>query len=278
MLCICVALHCEAQPLIEHFKLVKDTLSRGQALFRGANITLIESGPGKIKAAAAVTRLLSTLQSPADAMAINFGTCGSAQDHPRGEVFIINKISDASSENCFYPDILFKHSLPEAHLATFEKPVSKQDSLSPTIQLVDMEASGFFEAASIFLAPSRIACLKIVSDNLEGKSISNQEIKRLVRENLPAISKAIQIFAEANADPGPAKRADIKDISRRLASHFRLTRAQEEILYKAMQHFAIRTNSDLGWTERFLENTVQSKPEAKKAFTALIAALNKTAT
>lgn len=269
---IVAALHCEAKPIIEHFKLVKDVSFPSQALFRNRDIFLIESGLGKLKAAIATTRLLAS-PSVENTAVINIGTCGSAKGDPQGKIFAVNKITDAASGCHYYPDILFEHELPEATLTTFDKGVIHGQPIPPDTQLVDMEASGCFEATSLFLPPHRILCLKVVSDNLEANQISEPEMEELMRVNLGAISETFTSFLNSLAAPLSPIVADQQEILAELVRGLRLTKAQAQILNDTARAFVIRTGRSLDWLKSLIPSAINSKATGKQAFSRILQGL-----
>jgi len=69
---IVTALCSEAEPIIEYFRLKKNTASNKFDIFENDRIALVVSGIGKIKSAIATTILSSTYSSP-DVTFFNFG-------------------------------------------------------------------------------------------------------------------------------------------------------------------------------------------------------------
>ncbi len=144
MLNIVVALSIEAKPIISKFNLKSNGL-----FYENENIKLIVSGQGKIKSAIATTLILSKNK----AMTLNFGIVGSNKFNI-GDGFFINKIVDTDTNFNYYPDRFYE---PYEELFCVSK-------IGEYYSLVDMESSGFFEAAYKFLNVDDILLYKIVSD------------------------------------------------------------------------------------------------------------------
>lgn len=191
MILIVCALMPEAKPLVQHFKLKKDFSVKEHELFRSEEIELIVSGVGKVKSAIAATALLQRHQGRKDLCAANIGICGSVKECAPGKLYFVNKITDQATAKSYFPDILLQHGLPEASLATFEKPVQKSELLEPTFDLVDMEAAGFMLAAQMYVYPQQILCAKVVSDCLEDVKLSAEFAQQLITGNCLALEKLL---------------------------------------------------------------------------------------
>jgi len=196
------ALAAEAKPWIQALNAKPD---REQGHFRFYHTlerehSIAITGPGKVAMAMAVTEFAQKIHKSKrkDHYKIwNLGICGSVNsDFAIGDFFWINKVKDASSGRSFYPERIQKLSdHRELAITTFEKPVTTQanatsnifqfhsrEELSDTI-LVDMEASGFFEAASIYFDLQYIQIGKVVSDHLEGTICDANQIQNYFESN-----------------------------------------------------------------------------------------------
>ena len=183
MIYIVTALAQEAIPLIQHFKLKKDLSHTKFDIYRNDMIKLIVTGTGKLKSAVATTYLLLKEPPKKSDKILNFGICGSGlEKHKSGQIFLINKIEDVNSGKSYYPEIIFSHLLPEATIVTYEKPVIKSKTSNSVSELVDMEVSGFYEAANTFVQSHNIIILKVVSDHLGGEKFTGAFIQSIVEK------------------------------------------------------------------------------------------------
>ena len=95
---------------------------------------------------------------------INLGLAGH-KNHRIGDLFLVNKIKDSSSNKMYYPFVA--HSkLKSIQCITYEK-----ENLDYNESLSEMEASGFFYSANKFSSLELVQVLKIISDN-EKESIN----------------------------------------------------------------------------------------------------------
>ena len=186
MICFVTALIIEARPLIERFNLKRDNQFKEFELFKGDNIALIVSGVGKTKSADATAALATYLEDPSELTFVNFGTAGS-KALPVGSLHICNKIYDNNSERTWHLKLPPEHGLNEVSLETHDKAVSSENDKASDAQLVDMEASGFYEAASRFVPANHINVLKIVSDRLSDKAFSKKFVIDLISNQLSSI-------------------------------------------------------------------------------------------
>lgn len=189
MIHIFSALHCEAQPIIQHFKL---TELKQFDLFRvyqskDKEISLTITGVGKLNAAAAISYHHACLNTTGSDIWLNIGVAGHA-DIPVGEIRLVNKITDEHDNISWYPQIIFKSPCASTNLITLDKPSTEyQDAL------YDMEASAFYQMAIRLGSAELIHCLKIISDNTEHSTsaVNADKVKTMVAARLQTIEKLI---------------------------------------------------------------------------------------
>lgn len=189
MIQLITALPCEAQPLINHFRLKKQTASTFK-VYQNDTITLIVSGIGKLRSAIATTYLLTTIDDLSSTFLFNIGICGSSKKDPIGTPFLIHKIVDHSTQKNYFLDIPPHDDFKRAVLETFDQPVLNTNQT--TSHLVDMEAFGYYTAAMIFLPKRHVQCLKIVSDHLEDGHFDKFFISDLIQQNITIIETLIE--------------------------------------------------------------------------------------
>ena len=168
MLNIVTALYEEAKPIIKHFN-----LKPNMQLYQNNYINLTITGSGKIKSAIKTSLLLNRYKYKT----LNIGISGSSK-HEINKGFFIHKITDFDTSFNYYPDF-FENNSEEIVC------VSKIGEYFP---LVDMESSGFFEAAYSFLNVDQIILYKIVSDTPEDK---NFDINHLISSHLEVIEELL---------------------------------------------------------------------------------------
>ena len=194
MLVWVAALHCEAKPIIDHYRLKKSLSHQAFDVYSKENMLCIISGIGKT-AAAAATAWIAGLNSDKGAIAwINIGTAGSAT-HILGTALSIHKISDDISTRYFHPVALFDSGLEPAHCRTLSKPSTDYHA-----QLIyDMEASAFFETASRFSKAELVHCLKIISDN-PSQQIGRDKarISELIKTHIAQLAGFAQLLKDLN--------------------------------------------------------------------------------
>lgn len=263
-----VALREEALPIIDFFGLERDAESGSQPVYRNENMALIVSGLGKIKAAAATARLFSRETVARGASAINIGIAGAVHpaSHPKSQIFLIHKIVDNGSAREFFPDMIIESALKETMVTTFDAPVTLESTDIPTLGLVDMEASGFFETASLFLGPHRIVCLKIVSDHLEGTGLKGSEIRSLVASHAHTIGDFTRrLIALCDSDSPPYTEAEAKWMDG-VGLALRLTVSQKHMLKGWVLSHRLKTDDPLPDLKEALQFRPTTKVERNSRF------------
>ena len=186
------ALHCEAKPVIDYYRLKKSHDARAFDVYHGDDMVCIISGIGKIASAAASAWIAASNPDASSIAWINLGVAGAAE-HDMGDLFLLNKVVDADSGQRYYPAPVAASSLAGSACLTLGQPSDnyRDDTL------FDMEASGFIHAALRFSSAELTQSLKIVSDNRRQQTGKNrQRVSELVQQHIDSIDRQAQALLE----------------------------------------------------------------------------------
>ncbi|XDD50393.1 phosphorylase [Leptospira sp. WS92.C1] len=284
MIFIVVALLPEAKPLITtlDLKILRDQTSF--PIYQNEKYSLVVSGIGKVCSAIATTFLLTQYKNEDrnGSWIFNFGICGAPKEISQiGESFLIHKITDRGTGKSGYPDILFKSSLRESSLLTVDQPVFENESVELPNTLVDMEASGFFQASRKFFTSDKIRIVKTVSDHFtKFESITKGEITDTISMRIQnAIPEILQILS---IPISPENEFELRPDEIVSLNHFkktlRLSETETIQLKDWMIGFKIRTGKSPNEGKTFFETTrvsgpntnpVKTREEGKKGLNAL---------
>lgn len=190
------ALHCEAKPIIDYYRLKKSHDDNAFELYRGDDMLCIVSGIGKIASAAACAWIAARYDDGTSIAWINLGIAGSAQ-HPIGSAFSLNQVIDADSGQRYYPVACSRPVLAGSPCLTLSQP---GDNYQHEF-LFDMEASGFMYSALRFSSAELTQCIKIVSDNQHYKTGKNrQQVSDLIHQNIESITQHAANLVALNAE------------------------------------------------------------------------------
>ncbi len=179
------ALHCEAKPVIDFYRLRKSQDERAFEVYRGDDMVCIVSGIGKIASAAASAWIAASYPAETSLTWINLGVAGAAE-HEIGDLFLLNQVVDADSGQCYYPAPVAVSPLASSACLTLSQP--SEDYRSDT--LFDMEASGFMHCALRFSSAELVQSLKIVSDNRKQQIGKNrQRVSELIHQHIDSIER-----------------------------------------------------------------------------------------
>ena len=218
------ALHCEAKPVIDYYRLRKEHAKTPFELYRGEQMIAIVSGIGKIASAAASAWIGGEQGQAASLCWINLG-CAGAASHAIGSAFSIDKIIDADSGQRYYPVPVSPGSLPHSPCLSLGRPSEeyREDCL------FDMEASGFVYSALRFSSAELVQSIKVVSDNREYRTGKDRAaVSRLIGEQIEAIDRQALALLELNQEV--AARALAADDWRRLNQLAHFTQTQQNRL------------------------------------------------
>jgi hypothetical protein len=183
------ALACEAQPLIQHFKLTELKQFNFFRIYQSENkeTSLTITGIGKLNSASAISYHHACIKSNTSDIWLNIGVAGH-RNITIGEARLVNKITDEHDGTHWYPQIIFKAPCESTNLITLTKPSTHyQDAL------FDMEASAFYQMAIRLGTAELIHCLKVVSDNTEAPAakVNTDKVKTLIADQKETIEKLI---------------------------------------------------------------------------------------
>lgn len=179
------ALHCEAKPVIDFYRLKKSHEHSAFDVYRGDDMTCVISGVGKVASAAASAWIAAGYRDHTTLTWINLGVAGAAE-HDIGELFLLNKVVDADSGQRYYPAPVAASSLSGSACLTLSQP---SDDYRETT-LFDMEASGFMYSALRFSSAELTQSLKIVSDNRKRQIGRNRpQVSQLIHQHIDAIDR-----------------------------------------------------------------------------------------
>ncbi|MCB1179984.1 MAG: hypothetical protein KDK36_20570, partial [Leptospiraceae bacterium] len=251
---IVTALAGEAIPIINAFKLKKDISYTKFDLFKNENIKLILSGTGKVKSAIATTYMIVKDPPRPEDHIINLGICGSGiEEYKIGQIFLSHKIEDYATGKTYYPEMMIKHNLPEEKIITFDKPVKRKEFDEVPMCLVDMEASGFYEAASAYFHSHRIHILKILSDHLKGEKLTGTFVQSLIEKNISSLKT---IFNQTSKTPVPdANVLSDKDylLFDSISNDLKLSTTQRFQVLDMLKSYKIRNGGELEFIKKYIK-------------------------
>ncbi len=193
MIYIFIAFYAEAKNIIANYNL---KMQQKQAavrfdIFSNDDIRLVITGVGEINAAAAVANVGGAYGIGAEDVIVNIGSCAALENETHtmlndkcigmGEhIYLVNKITEQSTDRTFYPDMLLKSDMEECEAVTVAKPLTEaeienlSDNSAQVSCVYDMEAAAIYQAASLFVGPHCMHFIKVVSDS--GEKIDQSRI------------------------------------------------------------------------------------------------------
>jgi len=171
MILIHTALLCEAQSFIEVLKLKK--VNSSPKIYLNDSYILVISGIGKENTSIALKYILEKYDIE---KAFNIGVAGcNDKDIEIGSLFCTN----GNLDNINY-----------LQLKTVDMPQTISDIIEPT--LYDMEGNYFLEYLSSKLKNKDLFILKVVSDYLDDTILVKDDIKALIKKQMPIILKIMK--------------------------------------------------------------------------------------
>ena len=266
MICILSALKAESDPLINYFKLAKDT-SFSFPVFLNNSIALVAIGVGKKKISDRINSFFLKFKKE-NLYFLNIGTAGGHSQHSKiGSCYLINKIQDDLTKKSFYPDIIIKHPFNEKDIITVENPINNQSNRY--YSLVDMEASEIFNTCKNLVSIHHLAFLKIVSDytNFENQEVDSFYIKNLINPLLDKINTYIFDLNLFLSERKSILTVDDTKWLKNISNLLLLTVSQYQIIRYKVIGFRLKTPNKLLPKEKVMIPT--SKQHQKQIFEKL---------
>jgi len=188
MLIWVIALHCEAKPVIDFYRLKKSPGQHAFDLYQNEDMQCIISGIGKTNAAAATAWIGALNQNQLSISWINLGIAGAAQ-HRLGSIFWISKLSQRNTKKHWFPVPTFASGFGTSDCISLDEASTDYQNNA----IYDMEASACFSIAVRFSSAELVHCLKVISDNQQQKTgYDKATISNLIDQNMVAIDVFVQ--------------------------------------------------------------------------------------
>lgn len=267
----------EAKPWIQKTKAKPVPHSGKFRIYQNESMHIVIAGTGKVAMALAVSEFAHRFtRDERNQMKIwNVGIAGSANPNwDVGEYFWIHKISDHASKKDYYLErIVSSQFTKETNLTTFDRPIAKIKNENPflvlndedlkTISLVDMEGSGFFEAASLYFPLENLAIGKVVSDHLEGSFCQQETVETLMEKVMPNLYEEWIQPIPWITDDGFDRKLWPNILSQ--ISDLRLTETMKHDLKRSLRFFHLRyPNSQIPFPNMEIIPTLKSKTDLKR--------------
>jgi nucleoside phosphorylase len=165
-------------------------------IYRSESMALVISGVGKSLSAAATGYLCGSSDGWRNAPWINVGVAGH-RNVDVGELIVANKIVDQSTAHSWYPPQLVSNVV-NSTLITVDEP----EETYPERAAYDMEAAGFFPAATRCSSGELVQSIKVISDNPHQSiaSLNARSIKQLITKNVSKIEQFINRLSELSTE------------------------------------------------------------------------------
>ena len=193
-----VALPGEAQPIIERFHLSPFKHSPFKT-FRNANKErwLVISGVGKDLSEQACAHVAEVSSTNASTAWLNVGV-GGHRSLPIGTILAAHKITDDTSGRTWYPPMIFDLPCNSSEVRTLKS----ESHNYPHDEIIEMEAAGFYEAASRYTSHELIHCLKVISDNEKSPRLKYNAVPELLAGCLDKIDNISSQLMQLSREQG----------------------------------------------------------------------------
>ena len=263
MIYISTALYIEAKPFIEKYNLKKDINYEKFQVFKSNNITLIITGTLKIKAAIALSYLLSNKIINKNDVFINFGICGSInKNYPKGTLFLCNKIIDFETNKSYFPDIIIKHNFFEETIETHSNIIKNPSKLKGP--LFDMEASGLYQCASLFFKLDKMFFIKSISDYLcDVSSTSLKEINYNINKNIEKVFIFIEFLNNNLTSKNTILNNSELEVLNTISTNMKFSETMKNELKQILLYNKLQNNNVLDLLKDYVTIQTKSKKEGK---------------
>lgn len=254
-LCIVTALAPESRPVRKYLRMRrKDHPSLPCPLYVSKQYALIETGLGKLRAAATVAATLCLY--PSIRTVLNLGIAGGTGEH--GSRWLAHAVTDSASQRRWYPDLPPLRITPDTG-NTLVETVDTPSTDYQADRVFDMEASGVFAAAAPVLGTAGVCCMKILSDgpNADLASVRHLDISALLEPHLPVIGGLIDHLARRD-ETGRAHQQAANAIASAVTATIHHSESEKHRLQRLLERY-LALNVCLPSTEVLLAHRSASK-------------------
>lgn len=241
-----VALAAEAKPLIDHFGLKPERNQRFRSYTNGT-ISLVESGMGRLNAAAATASALErNFLAGQHPVCVNVGIAGA--DRAVGDLLVAHRIVDEATNQRWHPQLTAVSIQESIEVVTTSSPSTQYQAEAA----FDMEAAGFIAAAVRYTSTEFIHSLKVISDNPQNTltSLDKNIVVDLITAQLPDIQQTIEeLSILQNSIPSYSA---INQLIADCKQTMKISATQESALFRLLQR------------QQVIENKLPSSRELEK--------------
>jgi adenosylhomocysteine nucleosidase len=177
------ALHCEAKPVIDFYRLKKTTDSQAFDLYQLGDTACIVSGIGDLNMAAACAWAASRFENHTSCW-INLGVAGH-RILALGTTLLANQVLRKDNAQAIYPQAQLAHDFTSACVISLP---AQQTDYHPNAAY-DMEAYAFMHSCRHFTALEFCCCIKVISDNAVNPPTRDKAyISQLIADNIQSIT------------------------------------------------------------------------------------------
>jgi hypothetical protein len=178
-------MHCEAKPVIDHYRLRKSKHRHAFDLYRNDEIVCVVSGIGGNNMSEAVTWATTQFETPRHRCWINLGIAGH-KNLTTGTTLLARTVSSLTETEVFTPELPFEHVFPDHEIISF----TEEQEHYPEHAACDMEAFDFVQSVFRRDSAHNYCCIKVISDNTETPAHrSKPRTSALIARNMPAIAQ-----------------------------------------------------------------------------------------
>lgn len=232
-ICLVTALAAESRPWLDALKL-RQMSAHPLRLYGSGQYLLLETGVGKLNAAASVGALLQ-IRSDITHL-VNLGIAGGSCNI--GSVFMAQRIKDVASSAQWFPHLpprILTRDIRHASIYTVDQ--ACEDYQADI--LYDMEASAIVNAALRYLSTSQVHSFKVVSDN-PASGISSINVKRvtdLIQTTVPCIKPVLEGLLELSTFDSQEQHKSIADFVNLVSSRAHHTSNQKIQLQRLVERY-----------------------------------------
>lgn len=177
------ALHCEAKPVIDFYRLKKLKNPNHFDCYQNDQMLCVVSGMGGQNMQQAVNWVIETFKIESGSGWINIGIAGHLS-YPVGTALLVSSVSQHDRSTA-----IFLH--PPEHNTLASCALSSQQKENTDYQanvIFDLEAYAFVNSVKAFSPLHHCQCVKVISDNADTPPQRNKAaISQLIADTMPAI-------------------------------------------------------------------------------------------
>lgn len=243
---------------------------KGITVYSSDGLYLVITGYGNVIAAAALSAVLTEFPPKRQDGFINIGAAA-GKENEKGHFFVGNKLIEASTGRCFYPDMI--HGIECAETLIYTSPVFVENVDDVKVKsdgfVCDMEAAALYQVAEKYFYQDRMVFFKYVSDS-GTKGAADLNIGEDAKKSAHSLIKYLKKSSETE-DMGTVVKRQTASACKKMETFLNASVSMCDEIEKLLSYRQLKYGDAEIFVDGFLKRQEKKEPVVRKRGKKLLA-------